>query len=280
MHPQLADAPLIVTTSWDDGHPSDFRVAELLEKYGLTGTFYVPCSNSEGKPVMSSRDIADLGRRFEIGGHTRDHVSLTDLPPYVAANQILANKHWLEDALGCEVRGFAYVRGHHNRVVRTLVDKAGFRYARTIKNMMSTPGTDRLRVPTTTQFFAHAPSIYLRNYLSGGATFHRAALLGAMLRNDGLVQGVSSAAETCARWGGFFHLWGHSWELDAFNLWGEFDRFLRRLREFDARFVTNADWCASIMTSTEASSAPVGVSQEQARLLSPARPTTQGVHLS
>ena len=28
-----------ITTSWDDGHPLDFRVAELLAKYGLPGTF-------------------------------------------------------------------------------------------------------------------------------------------------------------------------------------------------------------------------------------------------
>ena len=31
-----------ITTSWDDGHPLDLRVAELLAKYGLQGTFYVP----------------------------------------------------------------------------------------------------------------------------------------------------------------------------------------------------------------------------------------------
>ncbi len=31
-----------ITTSWDDGHPLDFRVAELLSKYGLRGTFYIP----------------------------------------------------------------------------------------------------------------------------------------------------------------------------------------------------------------------------------------------
>jgi hypothetical protein len=28
-----------ITTSWDDGHPLDLRVAELLAKYGLKDTF-------------------------------------------------------------------------------------------------------------------------------------------------------------------------------------------------------------------------------------------------
>jgi hypothetical protein len=31
-----------LTASWDDGHPLDFRIADMLERYGLTGTFYVP----------------------------------------------------------------------------------------------------------------------------------------------------------------------------------------------------------------------------------------------
>lgn len=272
MQNELVDTSLVVTTSWDDGHPSDLRVAELLEKHGLSGTFYVPCRNSEGRPVMSSGEIAELGRRFEIGGHTQDHISLTDVAPRVAARQILTNKHWLEDVLGREVCGFAYVRGRHNRVVRALVEKAGFHYARTIKNLMSKPGSDRLQVPTTTQFFAHAPSTYLRNYLSGGPSVQRAALLAAVLMDDGLVKRCAKAAEACARSGGYFHLWGHSWELDEFDLWDELDRLLGQLREFDARFVTNAVWCA---TRAEAPTAEAGASQKPDRGLSPARPATR-----
>ena len=91
MPAELVDAPLLVTTSWDDGHPSDLRVADLLEKHGLSGTFYVPSTNSEGRPVMRSIEIAELGRRFEIGGHTQDHVSLTEMGPHLAAAQIVAN---------------------------------------------------------------------------------------------------------------------------------------------------------------------------------------------
>src|SRR5438477_127046 len=32
----------LLTTSWDDGHVLDFKVADLLSKYDLTGTFYIP----------------------------------------------------------------------------------------------------------------------------------------------------------------------------------------------------------------------------------------------
>jgi peptidoglycan/xylan/chitin deacetylase (PgdA/CDA1 family) len=224
----------------------------LLDKHGLSGTFYIPCSNSEGRPVMRSSDVTELGRRFEIGGHTQNHISLTEIAPRVAANQILANKQRLEDLVSREICGFAYVRGRHNRIVRGLVEQAGYRYARTIKNLMSTPGHDRFRVPTTTQFFAHSTSTYVRNYLSEGPTLERTTILAAVLRDDQLTMRFSSAAEASTRLGGYFHLWGHSWEVDEHDLWSELDRFLGQLCTLDAHFVTNAVWCASLTMSAEA----------------------------
>lgn len=249
MMTELAGAPLLVTTSWDDGHPSDLRVADLLEKHGVAGTFYVPCRNSEGRAVMQATEIAQLGRRFEIGGHTRDHLSLTEIAPNLAAGQILGNKRRLEDLLGREVDGFAYVRGRHNHTVRSLVAKAGYRYARTVKNLMSVPGPNLFQVATTAQFFAHSKATYIRNYMSGGPTLQRASILAPVLTNAELVTRLSRVAEACARSGGYFHLWGHSWELDEHDLWGELDRLLGRLRCRGARFVTNAASCLGLEMS-------------------------------
>jgi peptidoglycan/xylan/chitin deacetylase (PgdA/CDA1 family) len=248
MRPEISDVPLLVTTSWDDGHPSDFRVADLLERHGLQGTFYVPCRNSEGRPVMQPTEIAQLGRRFEIGGHTYDHVSLTKIAPHLAAAQILANKYWLEDLLGRQLHGFAYVRGHHNHIIRSLVAKAGYSYARTVKNLMSTPGSNILEVSTTIQFFAHSRATYIRNYVSGRPTLERSAVLAAVLGNTGLATRLSTAAEVCSRTGGYFHVWGHSWELDQHGLWGELDCLLGQLRHLNARFMTNDVWCENLST--------------------------------
>jgi polysaccharide deacetylase len=249
MPTEFIDASPLVTTSWDDGHPSDLRLADLLEKHGVNGTFYIPCTNSEGRPVMGSTQIALVGRRFEIGGHTQDHVSLTEMAPYLATNQILTNKQWLEDLLGHEVCGFAYVRGHHNRIVRSLVKKAGFQYARTIKNLMSSPGFDRFQLPTTTQFFVHSRSTYVRNYVSGGPSLQRTKMLTSLLIDNPLATRCLRAAQICIGLGGHFHLWGHSWELDEYNLWGELDRFFYQVRELNVRFVSNAAWCASLAMS-------------------------------
>jgi peptidoglycan/xylan/chitin deacetylase (PgdA/CDA1 family) len=238
-----ARAPL-VTTSWDDGHPADLRVAELLARHGVSGTFYVPNSNVEGRPVMLSSEVRQLGRCFEVGGHTRDHVSLLQVTPDEAALQIGSNKAWLEGLLGREVGGFAYVRGHHNRTVKRLVRRAGFRYARTVRNLSASPGDDPFRMPTTVQFFAHEPAVYVRNYLTGGPTPRRLAALRAVLREKGLAERVHGVAGACLGAGRHFHLWGHSWEIEQHDLWGELDRLLGWLRRSGARFVTNGAWSA------------------------------------
>ena len=245
--------PLLVTTSWDDGHPADLRLADLLTKHEALGTFYIPNLNAEGRPVMRRAEICRIGQHLEVGGHTWDHVSLTELAPDAASHQIIANKEWLEDLLGRELICFAYVRGHHNRTVRRLVRNAGFRYARTVTNLSHALGPDRYQVPTTMQFFPHSDDIYIRNFLSGGPGLRRMAVLRAVLGKHGLLDRLYRTAELCVRRGGCFHLWGHSWELDEYDLWDELDRFLAHLRDLSAHFVTNgASWAHALAPDTAA----------------------------
>src|SRR5436853_5127201 len=85
-----------ITTSWDDGHPSDFRVADLLTKYGLRGTFYVP--RTAETATMSAAQVRDLAGTFEVGGHTVRHVVLTEATDERAGQEIAESKSWLEDA--------------------------------------------------------------------------------------------------------------------------------------------------------------------------------------
>ena len=140
----------------------------MLAKHGVSGTFYVPNRNVEGRSVMLSSEVRQIGRCFEIGGHTYDHVSLVQISPDEAALQIGSNKAWLEALLGQEVSGFAYVRGHHNRTVRRLVRGPGFAMPERSGTCPPCDGDDPFRMPTTVQFFPHKRAVYLRNYLTGG----------------------------------------------------------------------------------------------------------------
>jgi peptidoglycan-N-acetylglucosamine deacetylase len=232
--------PLVVTTSWDDGHPLDLRVAELLDKHGLRGTFYIPCRGPDDLPVMRPTDILQLATRFEIAGHTRDHIDLTRVPRDCAAQQILANKCRLEDLLGHEISGFAYVRGKYNRSVRDLAVDAGFKYARTVKTFMTRPAFDPFQLGTTAQFFPHTRATLISNFLTQGPTRERSYILGRLLSDKSLSARLLQVAEASIHLGGYFHFWAHSRDLDAYDLWQEFEYFLRELQHFEAHFLPNS----------------------------------------
>src|SRR5438552_7818919 len=87
-----------ITTSWDDGHPLDLRVAELLAKYGLRGTFYVP--RTAQTETMTAAQLRELSGVFEVGGHTLGHVDLTTATEQQAWQEIADSRSWLEDSTG------------------------------------------------------------------------------------------------------------------------------------------------------------------------------------
>lgn len=233
-------ARLVVTTSWDDGHPADLRIAELLTKYGVAGTFYVPTRNSEGHAVVNENEIQQLASAFEIAGHSTDHVVLTQLERSEAARQIRDNKRWLEDVTGRTVAGFAYVQGRYNAIVKDLVETAGFEYARSVENLHHCVTGDPYLLPTTVQLFPHDRSVYVRNFLRNPRPA-RARLLLTALAAASLSGRIDRMIGACGRDGGYFHLWGHSWEIEEHGLWDVLETFLQRVSETSTstEFVTN-----------------------------------------
>lgn len=231
--------PLTVTTSWDDGHPEDERLAALLAKYGIGGTFYVPSRNSEGRPVMSAAAIRSLATTFEIGGHTEDHVTLPELSSDVARHQITSNKAYLEEVTGERIRGFCYPRGKYTVAVRELVARSGFDYARTIRNFSAAIGDDIYLMPVTLQFFPHTKLTYAKNFIRHADRAARFRLFAAALSAGSLVERIRRTVDLCAISSGVFHLWGHSWELQEHSLWNDLETVLQYLAGAQAEHVTN-----------------------------------------
>lgn len=225
----MGQGKLVVTTSWDDGHPADLRLADLLAKHGVAGTFYVPNRNSEGRPVMSGYEVRRLSNKFEIGGHSIDHVVLAGRDDAEASEQVTQNKLWLEDITGKPVPGFCYVRGRYTRRLKAVVKKAGFEYARTVAGLYSGDTGDAFEMPTTIQFYPHRKSVYLKNFVRGRTDCARVRLLWAALGSPNLEQRIERVVELCRGNGGLFHLWGHSWEIEQLSLWRTLENVLRRL---------------------------------------------------
>ncbi len=124
-------AAATITTSWDDGHPLDFRVAELLANYGLRGTFYVPRTAPTG--TMTAVQVRELSSSFEIGAHTVHHVDLTRVTPENARQEIVDAKAWLEDTTGRPCAMFCPPLGRYSIRHLEMVRQAGFGGLRSVE---------------------------------------------------------------------------------------------------------------------------------------------------
>lgn len=217
---------MLFTTSWDDGHPLDLKLADLLARHGFAGTFYVPLHNREGLPVLGDAELRRLAQGHEIGSHTQDHCYANQVSPADWVSQVRQGKAGLEQRLGQPVPGFCYPGGKFNRRARQVVVDAGFAYARTTVNLQLQPGSDRFALPTTLQFYPHAASVLLRNWLRQGQWRVRGANLHKLASAPRLHGRLLALLHQALAQGGMFHLWGHSWELDRHGLWAELDTFL------------------------------------------------------
>jgi len=239
-----------ITTSWDDGHPSDQWLADLLDRHGVPATFYVPRTDAmHGKPTLDPPALRRLAERFELGGHTLTHVELTTLDRGGAMAETAGCRAWLEDVTGGPVSVFCPPCGRFAEQHRAMIGEAGFRGFRTVELMSTDPPRRRraelpAELPTTLQAFPHGPGAPLRNIVKR----RRPGNLWRWLRTGGRgwVERVPALLDRVVARGGVFHLWGHSWELDEQRQWEALARALAAIasRADRARLVTNGQLVA------------------------------------
>ncbi|MCL4309915.1 MAG: glycosyltransferase [Actinomycetota bacterium] len=207
-----------VTTSWDDGHVMDFRVADLLDRYGLQGTFYISPSAREIDPGarLDAGQITLLGQRFELGAHTFSHPDLTAISHDQAISEITRGADVLEEVSGTRPTSFCYPYGKFSRRLSRSLGGLGFTYARTVRQF-ETGITDPLTAGTTVHAYQHRTGLsgYLR------ATGFNPARAARFL-DWSLV--AADLFDVCVKNGGIFHLWGHSWEIDAHGDWDKLEQ--------------------------------------------------------
>jgi len=193
----------IFITSWDDGRKQDLELAAMLLNLKIPAIFYIPTCTE-----LSDQRIIDLARHFEIGGHTKTHPQdLKLLDDAALLEEIGSNAEWLRGLTGQRVTSFCYPRGRYNDNVIEVVKAYGFENARTTVVLNTEIPIDSFRIKTT--IHVH-PS---RVEYGGRKWFELANELWEWVKNEG----------------GYFHLWGHSWEIEKYQLWDELESFLRRV---------------------------------------------------
>jgi peptidoglycan-N-acetylglucosamine deacetylase len=248
-----------ITTSWDDGHRLDFRVAELLTKYRLRGTFYVPTTAPKG--VMTTAQMRELSTGFEIGAHTQHHAVLTRTTEQDAWDEIAGAKSWVENNTGTECPMFCAPEGRFATGHIKMVQRAGYLGLRSVE-LLSLDFPRRksgiMLLPTTMQAYPHGAVTLARNAIKRMAfpNLWRCITHGGSFEWPNLAR---SLLRQTLSYGGVFHLWGHSWELEEAGQWQRLDETLRFMSEAadKAPPLTNGQLCRQSLARLTRAGGPV-----------------------
>ena len=221
----------IVTTSWDDGSKLDLKLAELLDKHDVKGTFYIPWSYLDNP--LKRQDIAELDKRFEIGAHTLNHIPLTSLNPQGMKQEIEESKVYLEEILGHSVAMFCYPKGRFNEDVKNAVRNTGFLAARTANYGDFNFPHDPYEWQITLHASNGSPRLIFKTWLKSGISVR--SLIDWEIRARLLF-------DLALKKGGIYHLWGHSWEIDENAEWDKLERVISYISgKENVSYVTNGD---------------------------------------
>lgn len=197
---------MVFETSWDDGGTYDMKIVELLKKHKLEkySTFFIPLNCKIGLEMVKI-----IAQDFEIGGHTVNHpMDLKQMEGEFVDFEVIHSKGLLESVLDKEITKFCYPRGRFNEYVKERVKEAGWKEARTTRVLHTELDFDVFEKPTTIHCFA-------RNEYQGRDWLELAKEYFLKAKEKD----------------GYFHVWGHSIELQRNNEWGKLDEFLAFAKE-------------------------------------------------
>lgn len=252
---------LTFTTSWDDGSVLDLKVAELLNARRMRGTFYVPreFSNTGGKYAaygrrLSEEEIRSLVRMQEVGGHGLTHRTLTELPSGEAREEIIGSKRWLEETLGVSARMFCYPNGRFDEGIKRAVQEAGYTGARITRKLSFTLPEEKYLMPVSLLISPYpfrrtdASHIYWRRALDPLRGYGSAYLSYPELWRFSWQSMARALFKRAYAKGNYFHLYGHSWELERYGMWGELSSFLDFVHtQKNVQYFTNSEVAAHIV---------------------------------
>jgi peptidoglycan-N-acetylglucosamine deacetylase len=208
---------VMITTSWDDGHPLDLKLAELLQKYDVPATFYIPISYAK-RGCMNPQQIREIAERFDVGGHSYHHIRLTEISPQAAERELNNGKKELQEITGKEVISLSYPYGNFNNGLIRIARDAGFVGARTVMLLART-----IRDPFREGTMVNAGNWWFTHYMLHSLASRDIKLFNFVLRKNLFFKSWDRIAiETLnfvADNGGIWHLWGHSWEIEENGDW-------------------------------------------------------------
>ena len=201
--------------TYDDGVLQDVRFVELLNRYGLKGTFNLNSALMENgfewiheKGLVVKRLHTDVVKELyaghEVASHTLNHPYMHDLSKESVMWELSQDKRNLEAIFEKEIKGFAVPFDYYSGMIEECVKECGFSYGR-ISEMSHSfrPQND---------YYNWKPTV-----------FHCEDIL------EELTQKFVETDEELA----MFQIVGHSYDLEAEDMWDRMEAVFRIIIEND-----------------------------------------------
>lgn len=204
-----------ILASFDDGLKNDLELAEMLKKYRIPSIFYIPgnCDLTENQIKYLATGQCEKCEKpsewlFKVGAHTITHPEdLKLLEDNRLSWEIEQSKKELEEITKKEVDSFCYPGGRFDKRVKDYVWAYGFKEARTTLVMNTDFPTDPYEIKTSIHIHPDRKEYKGKSWIEVGYE-----LLDKVIKE-----------------GGYFHIFGHSWEIDKYNQWEFLEDFLSEL---------------------------------------------------
>lgn len=125
-----------VTLSYDDGVVFDEKLINIMNNYGLKGTFNINSglfAKNDGERRMTKEQAVKLykGSGHEVAIHGLNHLSLTSVSSEIGILDVIEDRKNLELIFGGIIKGMAYANGTFDDKVVEMLKMCGIKYART-----------------------------------------------------------------------------------------------------------------------------------------------------
>ena len=223
-----------LTLSYDDGVRDDLHLAEILNAYGMRGTFNINSAFIGRNTNLVAEEIQKylLDAGHEVAVHGERHMAPGIVTPARGMMDVLNCRLTLENTFGRIIRGMAYPdtgitkmhNGNDYATIRSYLQSAGIVYARTL-------GGDNNSFRLPEDFFAWMPTAKHTNPKLFDWCDEFLAL------DDSKIYMTN-------RYPRLFYLWGHSYEFPRDNNWDVIERFCEKMSgKADTWYATNIEIC-------------------------------------
>lgn len=240
---------LYFTTSWDDGSWLDLKIADLLSRHDVKGTFYVPqkFDGNGGKfsaygRRLTEEEILQLASRHEIGGHSLTHRSLPWLNLTELQDEVIGSREFIEQITGSPVKMFCFPNGKFDDQVIKVVSQTGFIGARTTRKPVTQRLENSFLVDVTTvcqpfPFRKKNPKQYDWRRL-----FDPTFAYGSIRLSLSWLSLAKKLFRRAYQNGNYFHLYGHAWEIEKYDMWRDLEAFLIFVKSYEnVTYLTNSE---------------------------------------